>query len=462
MLKRLIIVVFVLFNLIQCINAQNKKKVLTYEIKQAIDIPSWRLTQKVFEYAEANNFELIILDLNTYGGLLEVADSIRTKILTSKIPVYVFINNNAASAGALISIACKKIYMKKGSTIGAATVVDQQGNVLPDKYQSYMRSIMRATAEYHGKKTVKTDTGEVEIWYRDPIIAEAMVDPSIKIEGIVDSGKVLSFTAYEAQKYGYCEGIVNSIQEILSLNNINNQEIVVYEPSTLEKIILFLLNPIVQSILIMLIFGGIYFELQTPGIGFPSIVAVVGAILYFAPLYLEGLAEHWEILLFIVGIILLLVEIFMIPSFGVTGVLGIIAIFLGLMFSMIDNLVFSIDSEVFYAVFKAFSIVLLSFLVAFFGSIYLSSKIFSGHGKFKKLVLTTSQKIHEGYVAVDTNISNLIGKEGVTISPLRPTGKISVDDTIYEAISEDGFINVNEKVVVVRFLNNQAYVRRTK
>ncbi|MCB0506611.1 MAG: nodulation protein NfeD, partial [Cyclobacteriaceae bacterium] len=159
--------------------------------------------QKAFVEAEEWNADLILIDMNTYGGMVIHADSMRTKILNSKIPVWVFINNNAASAGALISIACDSIYMRKGANIGAATVVNQTGEAMPDKYQSYMRSTMRSTAEAKG---------------RNPEIAQAMVDESIKVDGVSDSGKVLTFTAIEAMQHGFCEGMHESVKELLEAN----------------------------------------------------------------------------------------------------------------------------------------------------------------------------------------------------------------------------------------------------
>ncbi len=323
-------------------NKSEKSKflVFTFNIKEQIAMPVWRITQKSFEEAHKLGADLIILHLNTYGGLVDIADSIRTKILNSDIPVYVFIDDNAASAGALISIACDSIYMRPGGKFGAATVVNQTGEVVPDKYQSYMRATMRATAEAHGKDTLISRGDTIISWRRNPQIAEAMVDPVISIPGVTDSGKVLTFTAEEAIKNGYCEGLAKNIPEILQKAGIKDYELAEFNPTTMDNIIGFLLNPIVHGLLIMLIIGGIYFELQTPGIGFPLGVAVLGAILYFAPLYLEGLAQNWEIIVFILGIVLLLVEIFAIPGFGVTGIAGTILIVIGLTLAMVDNIVF--------------------------------------------------------------------------------------------------------------------------
>ena len=318
------------------LKAQEKKKlVYVLNINQEITKATWRQTLQAFNDADSMHADIILIHMNTYGGTVLDADSIRTKILQSKIPVYVFIDNNAASAGALISIACDSIYMRPGGSIGAATVVNQTGQAMPDKYQSYMRSIMRATAEAHGKKTIINGNDTIYKWRRDPKIAEAMVDQRIYIKGLIDTGKVITFTPSEAMEHGFCEGIAENVPEVLKLVGVNDYKLVEYRPSWIERIIGWLVHPIVSGILIMAIIGGIYFEMQSPGIGFPLGVAILAAILYFAPLYLEGLAAHWEIAVFIVGLILMALEIFVIPGFGVTGILGAIFIFTGLVLSLI-------------------------------------------------------------------------------------------------------------------------------
>ena len=304
----------------------SKTKVYKFDIKRDIGPPVWRQTKDAFSEAKEWNADIFLIHMNTYGGMVVHADSIRTAILNSNMPVYVYIDNNAASAGALISIACDGIYMRTGANIGAATVVNQTGEAMPDKYQSYMRSTMRATAESHGKDTLIQNGDTIIKWKRDPLIAEAMVDPRTYIENVIDTGKVLTFTPNEAIKNGYCEGIANSVEEVLGELNVTEYIIKKYEPSGIEKVVDFMLNPILQGLFIMLIVGGIYFELQSPGIGFPLLAAIIGAFLYFSPLYLEGLAANWEIILFVIGVALLGVEIFVIPGFGVAGVSGIVFI----------------------------------------------------------------------------------------------------------------------------------------
>jgi len=423
------------------------KTIYVLSIKEEIAPPVRRKVQKGFEEAGQLGADLIIIHMNTYGGMLDAADSIRTIILTSKIPVWVFIDNNAASAGALISIACDSIFMRPGANIGAATVVDQSGKPLPDKYQSYMRSMMRSTAEAKG---------------RDPQIAQAMVDPRIDIPGIVDSTMVLTFTTSEAMKNGFCEGEAESITEILQRYGFQEATVVVQKLKAMDNVIGFLINPFVSGILILIIIGGIYFELQTPGLGFPSAAAIVAAVLYFAPLYLEGLAAHWEILIFIIGIILVAVELFAIPGFGITGIAGITLIVTGLTLSLVDSMVFELSAGGLSALMKAFFTVIVAAFTALVGSFYISKRIFSrpvpilGH-----LALDTVQDKDEGYSTADSHYAGMVGRRGTAFTILKPSGKVMIENEIYEATAASGYIEKGETVVVVRYETAQLFVKKS-
>jgi len=439
--------------------SSDTSRIYHFRIMQEIGPAAWRQTLKAFEEAHKINASHMIIHMNTYGGLVDAADSIRTKILNSKLPVYVFIDNNAASAGALIAIACDKIFMRTGSNIGSATVVTQDGTPAPDKYQAYMRATMRSTAEAHGKRIEILNGDTIETWVRDPRIAEAMVDPSIYIENIIDSGKVITFTASEAMKHGYCEGMAESIHEVIEKLGIAEYQIVEYIPTRIEKVIDFLINPIFQGIIIMIIIGGIYFELQSPGIGFPLAASVGAAILYFAPLYLEGIAQNWEILMFIGGIILLGIEIFAVPGFGITGVAGIILMITGLALGMVDNIVFQFDGRWIPEVVKSFSIVLFSTFVSLIGSIFLARKLFENDA-LPYLTLNTVQDKNEGYVAADITYYALAGKMGTAYTDLRPSGRIEVDGEIYDAVAETGFIERYSSIVIVKYETGQLYVRK--
>lgn len=432
-----------------------------FDIKKDIGPVIWRQTMVSFNEAHRLDADYILINMNTYGGLVESADSIRTMILNSDIPVWCFINDNAASAGALIAIACDSIYMRKGGSIGAATVVDQSGKPVPDKYQSYMRSKMRSTAESHGSDTIISGNDTIVKWFRNPKIAEAMVDPDLSVEGVIDSGKVLTFTASEAIKHGFCEGQAETIEEVIALTGIKNYTIKEYKLSAFEKTMSFLINPIFHGLMIMLIIGGIYFELQSPGVGFPLAVAVFGAIFYFAPLYLEGLAEYWEIIVFVVGLILIAIEVFAIPGFGVAGISGIALVVIGLTFSLIDNVVFEFESaDVVSPVVKSLILVLFSMIIAIGVSIYLTNKFFGTSGLLSFLSLQDTQQKTAGYVGVDSKQTSLVGKTGIVSSMLRPSGKVEIDDDIYDAMAMESFIEKGEAVIVIRHESYQLYVKK--
>ncbi|MCF6171275.1 MAG: nodulation protein NfeD [Bacteroidales bacterium] len=443
-------VLFLITGLAFSVPAQNTDtvsaalRVYVFKIDEMIAPPVWRTTKLAIQNAEKEKADLILIHMNTYGGMLDAADSIRTKILNTKIPIYVFIDKNAASAGALISIACDSIYMAAGASIGAATVVNQKGEQMPDKYQSYMRSMMRSTAEAK---------------HRDPEIAQAMVDPKIYIEGISDTGQVLTFTVSEAIEFGFCEGEANNLEEVLDLAGIEDYTFVTHHISATDKIIGWLINPMVSGVLIMVILGGIYFELQSPGIGFPLAAAVLAALLYFAPLYLEGLANHWEILLFIVGLVLIAVEVFAIPGFGVAGVLGISFTIAGLTLSMVQNMgsgIFDYDPS---RIIQAFFVVIIASFLSIVGSLILTKQFF-GTTHFGQFALAKTQQSDEGYTSASDTYQNMKGREGRARTMLRPAGKVEVDGDLFDATALTGFIEKGNKIVVVGYQTGQLVVKK--
>lgn len=435
---------------------------LIYKInlKKEINSTTWLYIQRGFAEAEEKNADAVLIHMNTYGGEVLYADSIRTRLLNSKIPVYVFVDNNAASAGALIAIACDKIFMRPGASIGAATVVNQTGEQMPDKYQSYMRATMRATAEAHGADTIVEDGKTIIKWKRDPLIAEAMVDDRTVIPGVIDSGKTLTFTAQEAVKYNYCEGIANNVTEVVEKHlKIESYEIEEFKPTAWDNIKGFLTSSILQGILIMLIVGGIYFELQTPGIGFPLGVAITAAVLYFAPLYIDGLAANWEIIVFVIGLVLIALELFVIPGFGIAGISGITLVVIGLVLSLLNNVNFDFEPVETGEVGKALLTVTGGIGFGFGLVLYLSSRI-GAKGIFRNVALQATMEKAEGYMGVEMNGLQMVGKSGIASTVLRPSGKVRIDDVIYDAVSEEGFIEKGQAVKVLRYETGQVYVEK--
>ena len=411
---------------------EDETLVFVMEIKSDIDPRSNRYVRLGLEKAREIGASYLIIEMDTYGGVLTDADDIRTQILEFEKPVFVFINKDAASAGALISIACDSIYMAKGASIGAATVVFQDGQAAPDKYQSYMRSIMRSTAEANG---------------RDPRIAEAMVDEDLEVEGISKAGEVITFSTSEAIEYGYCEAQVSSIEEILTRNNIENYRLERHELNAAERIIAFFLNPVISGLLILIIIGGIYFELQTPGVGFPILASVTAMILYFTPYYLNGLAENWEIAVFFVGVALLALEVFVIPGFGVAGVMGLICTIGSLILVMLNNENFDFSfveiKDIFLAATVALVGLLGGFMLMFMGGVKFTQTKF-----FKKIALVDTQQSSEGYTA-NVSETSMLNKKGIAYTVLRPSGKIMIDNELYDAYTRGSFINKDEEVIVI-------------
>lgn len=453
--------VFLLILLIHSVDsqAQDAKSIIyRINIKDKIDSNTWIYLQNGLHEATEKKAEAILLHMNTYGGGVLEADSMRTAILNYPLPVYVFIDNNAASAGALVSIACDSIYMRNSASIGAATVVDgATGAAAPDKYQSYMRGTMRATAESHGKTVTVHEGDTITKWRRDPLVAEAMVDERIVIPGFADSTQILTLTASQAIALGYCDGIAESIHEVI-VTHLGYKDYVLetYNPSFYDRIKGFLTNGVVQAFLIMFIIGGIYFELHSPGLGFPTAAAITAAILYFAPLYLTGYAQNWEVLLFVLGLIFIVFEIFVVPGFGVPGILGIVFIFSALVLALVGNIRFNFEDIAATELFRAIMIVLGGMGMGVVLIIYLSSRI----GKPGFLNYAALHADQEGFISVSMEPLDMLGRTGVAATVLRPSGRVSIDGEYYDAISLKGFIEQGEEVVVKRFENFQLYVMK--
>ena len=439
--KVLVLSLLPLFNILG--NNEEKKKILVGKIDNNIDPRTNRYSKLLLEEALDKDYDIVVIEMDTYGGAVNDADDIRTRILDFEIPIYVWINKDAASAGALISIACDSIYMSSGASIGAATVVTGDGAQAPDKYQSYMRSIMRSTAEAKG---------------RDPKIAEAMVDEDIKVDSISMEGKVITFSTKEALKYGFCDAELNSIDEIMDRQGIENYEISSFELGSAEGIISFFLNPIVSSILILLILGGLYFELQTPGIGFPIIASITALILYLVPYYLNGVAENWEIIMFFVGIIFIALEVFVIPGFGIFGIAGLFTSITSLILIMLNNdlfdFTFVLSRDLVSSSLSVLISVLSFLLIILFGGIKLTDS-----NAFKNIALAQTQEVSKGYIS-NRYSNNIVGKKGKSFTVLRPSGKIKIDSQIFDASTEGDFIEKNKNIIVVSVEGSSLKVKK--
>lgn len=295
-----------------------------------------------------------------------------------------------------------------------------------------MRSIMRSTAEENG---------------RDPKIAEGMVDEDLAIEGVKKPGEIITFSTSEALKYGFCDAKVQSITEILERNNISSYSLHRFELGVTEKIISIILNPFISSILILVIIAGIYFEMQTPGLGFAGLAALVALVFYLVPYYLNGLAANWEILAFFIGIGLIGVEIFVLPGFGVAGISGIVLTVGSLFLIMINNDAFNFEfvpmDNMLYALAAALAGSLGGMILLLAGGSRLPDTRF-----FKKIALTGTQNRSEGYVSLRYSES-LVGKKGTAETVLRPSGKVLIDGKMYDAYTRGDYIEKGQVVEVI-------------
>jgi membrane-bound serine protease (ClpP class) len=436
-MKKPLLAILLLLSLSSALVAQNthsaKPKVMVMEIKDEIDPRMLRYVRLALENAEKIKADYVVVEMDTYGGVLTDAKEIVDMIMDFKKPIWVFINSDAASAGALISIACDSIYMSPGATIGAATVVEGAGGeAAPDKYQAYMRGIMRSTAEKNG---------------RDPRIAEGMVDERIVIDSIKQEGRVITFTTKEALKYKFCEAQVETIEEILKRNKVTNYELETFKLGTTEKIIAFVINPFISGILILIILGGIYFELQTPGIGFALLASAIALVLYLVPYYLNGLAEYWEIIALFVGILLIMAEVFVIPGFGVAGIAGIILTVVSMILIMLNNDFFNFEfvamGDIVKATFAALGGISGGMLLLFFGGARLTET-----KAFQRMALMETQESSQGY-SVNNTTQVLLGKKGTAHTVLRPSGKVMLDDHIHDAFTRGEYIEKGDAIEVI-------------
>ena len=409
-----------------------KTRVMVMEIKSDIDPRMQRYVELALQHAEETQADIVLIEMDTYGGGVLEAENIVEKLLAFKKPVWVFINTDAASAGAFISIACDSIYMTKGASFGAATVVYENGEKAMDKYQSHMRAVMRSTAEAN---------------HRDPRIAEGMVDDDLEVEGIKKKGQIITFSTSEAIKHGYCEGEVASIEEIFKKNNIKQYDLDRFQLSAVDKAIDFFLNPAISSVLILIIIAGIYFEMQAPGLGFAGLAALVALILYLVPYYLNGLAQNWEIIAFFIGLLLIAAEVFVLPGFGIAGIAGITITVGSLVLIMVNNDAFDFEfvpmNDLIFALAAAMGGILGGTILLFVGGTQLANTRF-----YKRVALTDTQDSTKGYTSNFVQDS-LKGKKGIAQTVLRPSGKVLIDGNVYDAFTRGEYIDKGTAIEVV-------------
>ena len=419
-----------------------KPVVYVAPIEGVIDLGLAPFVQRVLEEAATAKASAVVLDINTFGGRVDAAVLIRDALLESKILTVAFINKRAISAGALISLATEKIAMADGGTIGAATPVQiglpgAPAQPVAEKTVSYMRKEFRATAEHRN---------------RPALIAEAMVDADVEIPGIIQKGKLLTLTTKEALDVKVADFQANTLEAVLQSLDLGDADIRHASETWAETLVRFLTHPVVSSLLMTLGIMGIIVEIRVPGFGLPGLMGLVSLGLFFWGHTLVRLAGLEEFLLVSLGLILVAMEIFFIPGFGIAGIFGILALMGGLGLSLIGS------GATWDSMLSALGQVSLSILVAILVALFLL-RYFQRLPFGKRLLLKTSLLSKEGYASSPEEDQRWLGKRGTAATDLHPSGIAHLNGDRVDVVSDGDFINVGQAVEVVRVDGNRIVVR---
>ncbi|KKB36424.1 NfeD family protein [Bacillus thermotolerans] len=428
---RLAGVLLLVFSLLlpEAVQAQEEEPVYVVPVHNEVEKGLHAFMKRSFEEAKENGAQLIILDIHTPGGAVDAAGEIGKLMDEMPIRTVAFVNDRALSAGAFISLHADAIYMVPNAQMGAAAIIDQEGNMADQKAQSYWRSAMKSAAETSGL---------------DPIYAIAMADPDVDLPKYnAGKGKLLTFSSKEALETGYSKATVSGIGEVLELEKAEGAPVVEVEESWSEKLARFLTNPVVVPILLSLASLGLVLELYSPGFGIPGAVGLSSLLLFFYGHLVAGLAGYESVLLFIIGAVLIVAEIFL-PG-GIAGGLGLAAV--------TGSILMAGESMKWMG---------LSLIVALSVSIIAMTLMVKVFGKkmkfFRKIILSDSTSTESGYVS-NTNRSELLGKTGVTKTPFRPAGTAIIDEERIDAVTEGGFIAAGKRIKVVKVEGSRIVIR---
>lgn len=379
--------------------------------------------------AEEKGANVIILEINTPGGAVDAATQIGKRIQEAAIPTVAFVNNDAISAGAFIALNADEIYMSENGRMGAAGIIDQAGNTADEKAVSYWLSAMKGAAENNG---------------RDPIYALAMADKEIDLPELgAEKGKFLTLTANQALEVGYAEGVVKNRGDLLKTIGYEKAAVEEAELSLAEKIARFITNPIVVSILLTIGSLGLVVELYSPGFGIPGIMGISSLLLFFYGHLVAGLAGMESIILFVIGIVLVLLE-FVLPG-GIIGLIGLGAILTS-----------------FFLAGSSVMVIGVSLLVALVATVIVSIILVKIFGKklhaFKKIILFDSTNTESGYVS-NKNRDDLIGKRGMALTTLRPSGTAIIGEERLDVVSQGNYIEKDTKIEVIKTEGSRIVVR---
>lgn len=432
----LIIALIVTFTTYRRVEESPNNLLYVVPLKGTISGGTADFIRRALDEAESRQAEAVLIELKTFGGGIEAMTEIGDAISGAKVPIFVFVDGRAISAGAYIALSAERIVMSPDAVLGASQPRTISGEEAAEKEMAAMRKMFRAAAEARAQRT------GVEL---DPRVAEAMVDQEIEVEGVVKKGELLALTATEALELGYADFAAKNRGEAEAALGLNHLIPVEVKQTPVEGLVRFLTDPYVSPFLLTIGFTALIIEAFTAGFGAPGIIGSLCLILFFGARLLSGLAGVEVILLFLLGIILLAVEAFLIPGFGVVGIMGI--------FSIGGSIVLSYATS---------SQGLAALGIALIWTLFLVSVAFQylkKSGFFKRIVLQTTLSGEEGYSAVPV-YHKYLGASGKVVSPLRPSGVVEFEDgERMDVVSEGLFINTGETVKVVKVEGRRIVVR---
>ncbi|MGR3207432.1 NfeD family protein [Bacillus glycinifermentans] len=398
-------------------------------IEETVEKGLSKFLERSFQEAEDMNAKHIILDINTPGGAVDAALEMADTIHNSAIPVTAYVNRRALSAGTYLALNADDIYMAPGGKMGAAAIIDTNGNAADKKSESLWLAEMEDAAKKNG---------------RDPKYALAMADADVDAkEAGAPKGKLLTLSPDKALDVGYSEGTAQNLDDLLKKLNLEDAKVQYGEVSFAEKVARFLTHPIVVPILLSIGSLGLMVELYSPGFGIPGFMGLSALMLFFYGHLVAGLAGMETLLLFIAGIVFIILELFL-PG-GIAGIIGVIAVVASLFLAS-----------------GSFKVMAVSILIATAVSIAASILLTKVLGKrmkfFKKFILTDSTSTESGYVSNVTR-HDLIGKIGVTQTALRPAGTVIIDDERLDVVSDGSFTEKDKKVKVIKVEGSRIVVR---
>ena len=434
-----------------CISVLYSDVVYRVPIEGTIDLGLPPFIQRTLEDAESNEATAVIFDINTFGGRVDAATQIKDAILGADIPTIAFINRRAISAGALISLSCEKIYMTGGGLIGAATAVDMTGKKGSEKVISFMREEMASTAEKRGRsKEIARGMVDEELTFTHLVIG----GDSIKVDDIEGrkDGKLISLTTEQALRYKIADGTAENMEALLDSLGYSSVKTIETAENWSEAIVRFLTNPVVASLLTTFGFLGILFELQSPGWGIPGFVGLACLILSLSASYIAQLATMSDMLFVLTGLALILLEVLVIPGFGIAGLGGIGLMIYGLYLLLLPDV--PVGEEVLGQAMDGFFIGLVGAVIG----LVLLAKLMIKTKFWEQLTAPDTQKKEEGY-SNTLGWESLQGETGIADTDLHPSGWVRVKDQRIFVVSEGEFIEEGKEIKILSVDGNRVLVR---